>query len=158
MTVLNAEAGTSKPDERFQLHLENDISATFLSDPPSPMELFSVILKCGTSTKYLTSMDEITGSPFETVTNVKIQMIGMETPSQGPPEMLIPSSSPGEGEGDGEGDEEDVPGPSDLTQALVEDVNLMDYLVKYVWKIEDSAFANTCPGIFSRESVLRRTY
>jgi hypothetical protein len=108
MTVLNAEAGTSKPDERFQLYLENDVSATFSSDPPSPMELFSVILKCGTSTKYLTSMDEITGSPFETVTNVKIQMIGMETPSQGPPELLIPPSGPGEGEGDGEGEEEEI--------------------------------------------------
>jgi hypothetical protein len=85
--------------------LENDVSATFSSDPPSPMELFSVILKCGTSTKYLTSMDEITGSSFKTVTNVKIQMIGMETPSRGPDELLGPPSGPGEG--DGEGDEEE---------------------------------------------------
>jgi hypothetical protein len=76
LNVLSAKAGPQKPDERFNLYLENDASATFSSDPPSPAELFDVITNCCSGgMEYLISIKEIEGSPFETATMVKFQLV-----------------------------------------------------------------------------------
>jgi hypothetical protein len=100
LDVLSAEVGAQKPDKRFHLYLENDVSATFSSDPPSPDELFDVILRCSSGgTEYLISISEIEGSPFESVTMLKMQLIGLEMP------QVEPLQPPEEGEGAGDEDE-----------------------------------------------------
>jgi hypothetical protein len=112
LDVLSAEAGAQKPDERFNLYLENDASATFSSDPPSPAELFDVIMKCSSGgTEYLISISEIEGSPFETVTMVTIQLISLEMPvvEPLPPPEEPPEQEPGEEEA--AGDEDDIMEP-----------------------------------------------
>ncbi|KAG7337004.1 hypothetical protein IV203_003357 [Nitzschia inconspicua] len=82
MKVLVHEADSAKPDERFDVYIENDFKASFSSDPPTEAELFNVIMKCGASdcTEYLQSMQKIKKSRFEDVTTVTVQIVGLEMP------------------------------------------------------------------------------
>jgi hypothetical protein len=111
MTVIKHECGTSKPDERFEIYVENDFRAKFSSDPPTEAELFNVIMKCGStqSTQYLQSCMEIKGSQFEDVSMVTIQVVGLEMPEV---EELPPPPEPQTGDpADGEQERDDVEGP-----------------------------------------------
>jgi hypothetical protein len=100
LTVIKHECGTSKPDDRFEIYVENDFWAKFSSDPPSEAELFNVIMKCGStdSTRYLQSCMEIKESQFEDVSMVTIQVVGLEMPQVEdlPPPPEAPTGDPAE--------------------------------------------------------------
>ncbi|KAL3914960.1 MAG: hypothetical protein SGILL_005870 [Bacillariaceae sp.] len=106
MKVLMHEAGTSKPDDRFDVYIENDFKASFSKDPPTSAELFNVIMRCGgtDSTEYLKSMQKIKKSQFEDVTTVTVQIVGLEMQDV---EELPEAPPPDEQSNDEDPDEED---------------------------------------------------
>lgn len=99
-TVIKHECGTSKPDDRFEIYVENDFWAKFSSDPPTEAELFHVIMKCGSTdcARYLQSCMEIKESQFEDVSMVTIQVVGLEMPEVEdlPPPPEAPTGDPAE--------------------------------------------------------------
>jgi hypothetical protein len=100
-----ADKGGKKPDSRFHVYIENEASARFSSDPPSPEDVFRVLMKSAgnDSTVYLLSLHDMEGTPFSCVTMVTIQLVGMEMPE---PEELPPMEEKEEDQGD-EGEPED---------------------------------------------------
>jgi hypothetical protein len=80
MKVLMHECDTEKPDDKWDVYIENDFKASFSADPPTPSELFNVIMKCGgvNCMEYMKSMQKIKKTRFEDVTTVTIQIVGLE--------------------------------------------------------------------------------
>jgi methionine-rich copper-binding protein CopC len=115
LNVLSVERGAEKPDARYNLYLENDASATFSHDPPTPMELFEIIKKC-TSMEYMDSMQEIEESPFATVMMVKIQLVSLDEPLAPVPPPAPPTPPPAPPPEEGEGEEEDKDGEDDKVE------------------------------------------
>jgi hypothetical protein len=54
-------------------------------------------------------------------------------------------------------DGSDGPGPAELTSAIVQGADIMNYLLKHVRTIEDSGFANTTAGYFQQRSSMHST-
>ena len=108
-----ADKGNKKPDARFHIYVENEASVKFSSDPPSPEDVFRILMKSAStdSTVYLLSLHDMEGTPFSCVTMVTIQLVGMEMPE---PEELPPmdekkeDESGDEGENNGEDDGEEA--------------------------------------------------
>ena len=91
LQIGTAEFGAGKPEPKYNLYVEWDVTATFASPSFSSAESITTANKrCSASTDRSSR----------------------------------------------------VPGPIELTKALVKDAELMDYLVKYVRTIEKSSFAN----------------
>eukprot|EP00934_Nitzschia_sp_Nitz4_P008891 Nitzschia sp. Nitz4//scaffold39_size137210//15501//17720//NITZ4_003184-RA/size137210-processed-gene-0.106-mRNA-1//-1//CDS//3329550338//8881//frame0 len=117
LETTTADKGHDKPDDRFHVYLENEASVKFSSDPPSPEEVFQVLMKCAStdSTTYLLGMHDMEGTPFSCVTMVTIQLVGLEMPK--PEELDAPKKEEEEKpQDDGEGDEEqgDDPGEPEV--------------------------------------------
>ena len=103
LVVLAVEAGMSKPDERYQLYFELDAFATFSSDPPSPDQLFHLIMKCS-GKEYLISIYEV----IPTITKVAIKLVALADIDA--PEPLLKEEEKEkekeQGEGEGQAEEE----------------------------------------------------
>ncbi|KAL3926489.1 MAG: hypothetical protein SGARI_005590, partial [Bacillariaceae sp.] len=80
MKVLLHECDADKPDETYDVYIENDFKASFSADPPTSAELFNVIMKCGGQDvmEYMKSMQKIKKTRFEDATTVTIQIVGLE--------------------------------------------------------------------------------
>ncbi len=115
LETTTADKGVNKPDDRFQLYMENEASVTFSSNPPSPEDIFQILMKSASTnaTVYLLSMHDMDGTPFSCVTTVTIQLVGMEMSK---PEELAPQpeqeqqpEEEGKGEpGEGDAEESDL--------------------------------------------------
>ena len=80
LQVTDIQTDAKKPDERYKLYIEHSLTATFSVEPPSPSELFGVVMRLARTSSYLQTMHEIEGSPFGSVTMMTIQLIGVELP------------------------------------------------------------------------------
>lgn len=117
LETTTADKGNEKPDDRFHVYLENEASVKFSSNPPSPEEVFRVLMKSAStdSTTYLLSMHDMEGTPFSCVTMVTIQLVGLEMPKveELPPPEEEEEEKPPADEGDPEPEEGEEPEPDD---------------------------------------------
>ena len=106
LQVTDIQIYAKKPDERYKLYVEHSLTATFSADPPSPSELFGVVMRLARTTNYMQTMHEIEGSPFGSVTMMTIRLIGVVLPPV--PELPPPPEDDGEGAGAGDPDDEEI--------------------------------------------------
>ena len=104
LQVTEVQAEAKKPDERFSLYVGYVATATFSKDPPSPSELFSVIMRLARNATHLQSLHEIEGSPFADVTMMALRLIHPDLP----PTPVPPPQEDSDGAGDGNQEDKEI--------------------------------------------------
>ena len=143
MSLVKTEIGTDKPDDRFKLYYEHEVVATFTADPPTPTELFALIMRISSIgfPEYVTTLRAMDQTPYVAVTMITVQIVGLEMQEAIQLEELPPPQEEEEedkslGSGDEKEQEDDKSEASTPPPQLLKELttrNVPIFLALVVW-------------------------